>query len=147
MPTEESGSGGASFSSVVMRQSEGEIIDRITQGEHATLDFQLQCAPGIHDTSLSVYVMDQAQTPIICYPDIPHALPLQADGSRSASIRISLGMLDLNAGRYSFVLALTEKGSARCLCRQQGISPFQVTSTAVHWGSIVRTATPQTLSH
>lgn len=145
MPTEASGSGGAAFSRIALRQREGQKIETLAQGESATLDFFLKCDPGIHDTSVSVYVMDQAQTPIICYPDIPHSLPLQSDGSRSEMLRMSLGRLDLNAGRYSFVLAVMERGSERCLCRQQGLLPFQVTSTSMHWGSIVRQVTLQSL--
>jgi lipopolysaccharide transport system ATP-binding protein len=70
IPADASGSGGAEITKAkIHHDGESDTTD-IAQGINAALDFHLLISEGTMDTILNVYIMDQAQTPIICYPDL-----------------------------------------------------------------------------
>jgi hypothetical protein len=62
-------------------------------------------------------------------------------------LRLPLGSLDLNAGRYSFVIGVAERISNRCLRREQGLAPFQILADVIQWGSIVRESSAEILAN
>ena len=62
-------------------------------------------------------------------------LPISAGLHR---LEIPLGEVDLNAGKYSFVIGIRDAGTAAILRRVQGLCPFRVLSRTTHWGRIVR---------
>ena len=147
IPADASGSGGAEITKAkIHHDGESDTTD-IAQGINAALDFHLLISEGTMDTILNVYIMDQAQTPIICYPDVPHPLRRNANGSCAAMLRLPLGSLDLNAGRYSFVIGVAERISNRCLRREQGLAPFQILADVMQWGSIVRESSAEILAN
>ena len=55
-------------------------------------------------------------------------------------IRVELGTIDLNAGKYSLVISVEDEVSSVRLARLQGYGKFRVTSDLVHWARIVRKA-------
>lgn len=73
------------------------------------------------------------------------SLPIYGPDGRMLLIRpgahrfvIPLGKLDLNTGKYSFVVAIRETKSWIILARVQGLAPFRVFAPISHWGKIVR---------
>jgi hypothetical protein len=78
--------------------------------------------------------------PVMCLPFVHHDWQPAEPGFHQATFRIPLGTLELNAGRYSFIVLLQEKSSQKNLARVQGLAPFTMQADAVHWATIVRQA-------
>lgn len=53
-------------------------------------------------------------------------------------IRVAMGAFDLNAGGYSFLLAVHDAGSKHIRYRHQGLVPFRITAPRYHSGRIIR---------
>jgi len=95
---------------------------------------------------IEVFIHDEAMAPLI-------AIPLHGADSRPLRLpagehvlQIALGALDLNAGKYSFVVSVTDLKTSVSLVRAQGLRPFRVFSDRTQWGRIVRPAVPQVLT-
>jgi hypothetical protein len=58
-------------------------------------------------------------------------------------LEIPLGIMDLNAGKYHFVVGIIDMKSGIGLARVQGLRPFRVFSNHTVWGRIVRPAVAQ----
>lgn len=58
------------------------------------------------------------------------------------SLKIPFGKIDLNAGKYSFNITITDADTRIILARVQGISPFRVIAERNFWGKIVRPVIP-----
>ena len=82
---------------------------------------------------ISIYIVDQAQNPVVCYPGI--STEWQAG---TASMRLPLGQVELNAGRYSIVVVAAGAEDGVCLCRAQGLTPFFVQADKFEWAAVVR---------
>jgi lipopolysaccharide transport system ATP-binding protein len=89
-------------------------------------------------SSLTIYIMDNAMSPVACYCASSHKDLLAQVPQGLTKLKIDMGLLDLNVGRYSLVISVVENYSKICLTRVQGISPFRIRAEDVHWGSIVR---------
>ena len=119
----------------------GDVVE-VLQGSDADFSVQIEVAVGKHPIEVQLYVMDQASTPVICYPGItPERDHFQRDNN-SISMSLPIGRLDLNAGRYSWVVAIKSLKDGVCLCRSEGIAPFHIVASQVHWGAVVRHITP-----
>jgi lipopolysaccharide transport system ATP-binding protein len=62
-------------------------------------------------------------------------------------LAIPFGQLDLNAGKYSFNITITNANTLMILARVQGICPFRVIATENFWGKIMRPAFPSQIEH
>ncbi|MCE2693097.1 MAG: ABC transporter ATP-binding protein [Verrucomicrobiaceae bacterium] len=122
---------------ILTTQQSGKICE-IGQGEEAELlidaNIESTCLPVI----LTLYILDQGMNPVICYPDISNDWQPAESGHHRAHIRVSLGPLELNAGRYSFVVQFQEKASSKYPGRIQGLAPFSVRAKNLFWAPIVR---------
>jgi hypothetical protein len=58
-------------------------------------------------------------------------------------LEIPLGIIELNSGKYNFVVGVTDPKTGLALTRVQGLRPFRVFSRGVAWGKIVRPAVAQ----
>jgi lipopolysaccharide transport system ATP-binding protein len=126
------------FSLLVDGQEVSAGEPRLAQGAgaHAVLDVRV--ARSCDAAEMSLYIHDEALTPVVCVPvmgdgEVPLSL---APGEWRLSV--SLGALDLNAGKYSFVVAVRDQRTMVALCRVQGIFPFRVFASRSHWGNVVR---------
>jgi len=127
------------ISSDLANQGSETKICTIDQGSPAILSLTI-----INNSSvkgrLHVYIMDNTQNPVICYcaPDEldDHAFNNIKPGF--TQLRVDLGFIELNAGRYSFTVAVVNMISLKTLIRHQGLYPFQVSAKYVHWGQFIR---------
>jgi lipopolysaccharide transport system ATP-binding protein len=55
-------------------------------------------------------------------------------------VRVPLGRLDLNAGRYSVLVVVRDPITGITRCRHQGLAPFTIHADRVHWSKFVRPA-------
>jgi lipopolysaccharide transport system ATP-binding protein len=111
---------------------------RLAQGTSAHADLSVRVAGGRNGAQLSLYIHDDALSPVVCVPvvdDTGNPLTLRPGDWR---VRIPLGPLELNAGKYSFVLAVRDDHSMVALCRVQGILPFRIFASQSYWGKVVR---------
>jgi lipopolysaccharide transport system ATP-binding protein len=141
-----SGTGEASVENVrLIRRNQnasdrpGELVE-VAHGESVDLTFDVNFQQG-KPLPHSVYlqVNDQVTTPVMCFPKVPsgHSSP-SPSGTGGVSYRIPLGKVELNSGRYSFVIAVGHVDDNRCLCRLQGAGSFLVHADKVYWGTVVR---------
>ena len=111
---------------------------QLAQGTSAHADLSVHVAGGRNGAQLSLYIHDEALSPVVCVPvldDTGNPLTLKPGNWR---IRVPLGALELNAGKYSFVLAVRDDQSMVALCRIQGIFPFRIFASKSYWGKVVR---------
>ncbi len=59
-------------------------------------------------------------------------------GAGTHTLSIPVGRLELNAGRYSFMVYLRDASDHTGLCRHQGLLPFNVQAERVFWSRFVR---------
>lgn len=88
----------------------------------------------IEDQALSTLVcipIHDAYSQILCLPPGEHLL------------EIPLGIIDLNFGKYTFVVEIFDTNTSIILARVDCLRPFRVFSDQTHWGKIVRPAVAQ----
>ena len=90
-----------------------------------------------------LYIHDEAMAPLVCTPihdASSRMLPLPPG---EHVLEIPLGLIELNTGKYSFVVAILDAATSIVLARVEGIRPFRVLSDQTHWGKMVRPAIPR----
>jgi len=81
---------------------------------------------------LNVFIHDEALTPIVCLPvqdEAGEPLCLQTGQCR---VSVPVGILELNAGKYSFVIGVRDASTSISLCRLQGVLPFRIYASKSH---------------
>jgi lipopolysaccharide transport system ATP-binding protein len=110
----------------------------IPQGSQVYLEFEVTNYTALQ-ACLSIYIMDNSISPVICYYASNQAQhPLNKVPKGLTKLRVNLGSLELNAGRYSFVVAVSDPLTKQSLTRVQGICPFRIRANDVQWGQFVR---------
>lgn len=116
----------------------GQVEPCIAQGAEATVVLHLEVEESVGAATVMLQINDMAMSPLV-------SLPLQAADGQMLLVRpgvhqleLKLGRLDLNAGKYSFVVAVRDADSAAVLGRTQGLAPFRISAPVTHWGKIVR---------
>lgn len=89
---------------------------------------------------LHLYIMDEAMTPIICFPVQDSEGRLSRLPSGRVEVEVPCGALELSSGKYSIAVAVTDSETTVSLTRVQGLCPFRVFAPRAHWGRIVRPA-------
>jgi lipopolysaccharide transport system ATP-binding protein len=115
----------------------------IEQGAHLFASLALQVDPSVQSAEILFQINDIAMNPVMSLPVLAPTGEMLAIPSGTHTLRLALGCVDLNAGKYSFVVVVRESGTLKILARVQAIAPFRVTAPATHWGSIVRPAVLQ----
>ena len=136
-----SGSGGAEVLALGLRVN-GEIlaIDNVLleQGTSAAAQLTVRIDAGRRGANLLLQINDEAMAPLLCVPVLgPDRRLLQLPPGLHR-LEIPLGDLDLNAGKYSFVIAVRDSDTSSVLTRAQGLNPFRVFSRHTYWGKIIR---------
>ncbi len=88
---------------------------------------------------MSITVADATLTALLVIPVVDeNGTPISL-GPGEHELQIPLGPVELNAGLYSFVIAVRNASTKVNLCRHQGVHPFRVHADRVHWAKFVRT--------
>ncbi|HRI11761.1 MAG TPA: ABC transporter ATP-binding protein [Verrucomicrobiota bacterium] len=142
---QESGTGDAVVHEARMINSLGLPLsdtDLVKQGETITVEIDLSIHSSIKAASIGIHILDQSMTaqvisfPIKAISGAPSSLP-----SGRHRLRVPLGPLELNAGKYSFMLSIADTQTRVILLRLQGICPFKVYSDSVSWSQFIRPVT------
>jgi lipopolysaccharide transport system ATP-binding protein len=111
---------------------------RIPQGSLGVLVVRVTIAPRAGRATLGAFIIDEAATPVISLPVTDEARQARLFESGDWRVEIPLGALELNAGRYAFVLAVRDAETSTILVRSEGQAPFTVVADHAHWGHLVR---------
>jgi lipopolysaccharide transport system ATP-binding protein len=124
-------SGGRSWS--------GEEEGSLRQGEELTVSFDVRITnPKIRGVCANLAIHDQGMDPVIAYRDNGEANGVRLLPSGSGRFTIALGKIDLNAGKYSLLIAVRDPDGRQTLARVQGLGTFRVIADIVSWGRIHR---------
>ena len=119
---------------------------RVQQGEAADLRVAFDIKETSRAALMHIYIMDEAMSPVVCLPVVDEDGHPRKFGPGSHEIVVSLGTVDLVAGKYSFTLALSDEDTKRSLLRSQGLHEFRVFADRANWGRIVRPAVARRVS-
>lgn len=110
----------------------------IPQGAEATAVLRLEVDESVKAATVMLQVNDTAMAPLISHPLQSADGEMFLVGPGTHRLELKLGTLDLNAGKYSFVVAIRDAASSTVLGRTQGLAPFRISAPVTHWGRIVR---------
>lgn len=140
-----SGSGKAEIHDFKLEISGGiyeKGISAINYGDTVNIRMKFSVDNDISGVYVMVYIHDESMAPIICYPIKNENNQIKYFDNGLNEITIPLGKIDLNAGRYTFVVTITDKDSSIILRRSQGLNTFTVVNDIKYWGCLVRPAVP-----
>ena len=141
IPLSVTGSGKAVVTNArIVSEAEPNGTAEIPQGASCELHLDIQVESAYLPSELTLYVLDQALNPVMCFPDIPHGWQPVGNGFHHGSFQIPMGKMELNAGRYSMIVLLQERSTEKYLTRVQGLAPFSIRADTVHWASVIRHA-------
>jgi len=140
-----SGSGGAAVLNLHM-EVDGQRIPSegcaVQQGSEAVVDLHVRINEGRKGV-VSVYVDDATLSQVLIVPVADargEHLVLEPGEHR---LRVPLGNLEMNAGRYSLLVGIRDPQDDSGLCRHQGLHPFTVLADRVYWSKFVRKGTTE----
>ena len=120
----------------------GEEI-RFERGALATALLRVKVDGPRDRAHVTLHIHDETTAPVVCTPiQDDHSRPLGLPPGEHL-LEIPLGVIELNAGKYSFVVGVSDPKSQLGLARVQGLRPFRVTAKSTVWGKIVRPAVAQ----
>jgi len=115
----------------------------IPQGSPATAVLRMQVNGPRACAHASLFIMDETMVPLVCVPIHDAYSQMLCLPPGEHLLEIPLGIIDLNAGKYSFVVSILDANTSIGLARVQGLRPFRVFSDRTQWGKIVRPAVPK----
>lgn len=137
------GTGGAIIENIQLHAKDqswhGEEEATVFQGEVLSVTFDVKMLDRKFTTArITVQVMDQWFEPVIFFIPSEHDSFKRSLSPGLYHVRITLGPIDLNAGKYSLVISVEDAHSHIRIVRIQGFGKFRVTSNLMHWARIVR---------
>ena len=116
----------------------------IARGAFAVAELDLALDETCGAAEVLLYIHDEAMAPLMCFPVQDTGSRMLQLGSGRHRLVIPLGPMELNSGKYSFVVGVRDPETHTVFTRVQGLHPFRILSEATYWGRLVRPA-PTTL--
>jgi lipopolysaccharide transport system ATP-binding protein len=141
-----SGAGGAQVSELDLLTNGVTVSGeepRIPQGSSATAVLGLRVTGQQTCAHAWLYIHDESMTPVVCAPIQDASSHMLCLPPGEHLLDIPLGFMELNAGKYSFVVAILDANTSIVLTRVAGLRPFRVLSDRTYWAKIVRPAVTQ----
>jgi len=120
----------------------GESAIEIQQGQDLTIELEVLIQSASESNTIGVYIDDESQSQVVGYPLHDMKGNLLEFGNGVHVIKIPLGVIDLNTGQYSFMIAVRDTVNQTTLLRIAGVYPFLVIGDKKMWTKIVRPVTP-----
>jgi lipopolysaccharide transport system ATP-binding protein len=146
-PTETTvaGTGGAVIENIQIRSKDKSWTDdeeaTLLQGEELSVLFDVKMLDlKCKNSRFSIHVMDQGFEPIIAFLASKSGTLTFTMSPDFYRVRMELGKIDLNVGKYSLVISIENADSRIRLARIQGFGKFRVISESMQWGIVVRQA-------
>lgn len=135
-----SGNGGLRVLEAVILVDGDELPDgsaTVAQGAEAVVSLRVQVGDS-HLAQLSVYIDDATHAQVLVVPvnDAEGSPIILSAGAHH--LHVPLGVMEMNAGKYSVLVAAKDPRYESALCRHQGLSPFTVTAGRTYWSKFVR---------
>jgi hypothetical protein len=110
----------------------------IAQGIELAVSIHLRLSKRVENGELNLVIRDGAMAPVITLPlyKIREGKTLSSPGDYL--LEIELGKVELNGGKYSFVVYMRDSKSGINLGRVEGVCPFQVVASSHYYSRIVR---------
>jgi lipopolysaccharide transport system ATP-binding protein len=119
-----------------------DVEPRIQQGTSALVRLAINLERVQSEANIHCFVHDGSMSPVVCLPVCDPDGDLARFPSGEIRIDVPLGALELGAGKYSFVVCVSDHATGEGLARAQGLRPFRIVAKRVQWGKIVRPAVP-----
>jgi lipopolysaccharide transport system ATP-binding protein len=112
-------------------------IWQINQGDQISLSFDFVFNKGSKmGVDLFTYIIDLKSNPVICF----NKFSINNKGGNILSLKLDLGVFDLNSGRYSFTIGAVDLIKGNSIVRMEGVLPFFIVGQSFDWGYINRNA-------
>lgn len=121
--------------SQILKDSKNNLW-QINQGDQISLSLDLVIKDRNLEVDIFTYIMDLQSTPIICF----NKLDFKNKDKNFSSLKLDLGILDLNSGRYSFTIGVVDSLQGNSIVRMEGVLPFFIEGQSFDWGFINRNA-------
>jgi len=135
-----SGSGQASVLDLSLA-ADGVAVESDTptlkQGQDLTATLRVRIEKD-QTAEVNVVIADATLTGLINIPVMDERGDYIKFGPGEHNLQIPLGMVELNAGLYSFIVGIRNATTNITLCRHQGLQPFRVHADRVYWAKFVR---------
>lgn len=145
-----SGTGGAEIAHLSLLAAGKEITqpertpgneNTLRQGIDVAVHLQVKVLGDHQTVTILVVVMDESMSPILAAPVCdPQGNPAELSGP-NIQLNVPLGALELNSGKYSLAVSVTDPATREVLVRAQGLVPFRVLADRTYWAKIVRPTT------
>jgi lipopolysaccharide transport system ATP-binding protein len=128
---------------IVNKQNVGNIEPTIPHGAEIGLRIKMRINSSRSGATMNVNITDATMNQIITMPMYNTDGELNLFPAGVLEIQMSMGIVELSSGKYSFTIAVVDSKTNESLTRIQGISPFRIISDKVYWGKLVRHVVPQ----
>jgi len=111
---------------------------RVGLDDEVRLEMKLAIDPTVRDAVVTVYLDDESFNQVYCFPMTQFDKTMRRYSSGEIACSLPLGRLELNSGRYTFLVIVRDLHRNSICLRHQGISPFIAASGVPLYGRIVR---------
>ena len=143
-----SGSGQASVMDLSLA-ADGVAVEGDTptllQGQEVTATLRVSIEKG-QTAEVNLVIADATLTGLINIPVMDEQGSYIVIGPGEHDLQVPLGVVELNAGLYSFIVGIRNATTNITLCRHQGLQPFRVHADRVAWTKFVRTGVSKVLA-
>jgi len=113
---------------------------KVKRGSRPTALLRIKVRGPRHGVHVLINVLDQAMSPVISTPIRETEAKMLCVPPGESRLEIPLWEIDLNSGKYSFVVSIKDADTSITLARAQGLRPFIISIEETYWGKIVRPA-------
>ncbi|WP_163336847.1 ABC transporter ATP-binding protein [Desulfopila sp. IMCC35008] len=117
-------------------EQNSELI--ISQGTAATVRLEINISRVGSQITVILCIMDESMTPVLSVPICADDGNLAQFLGSTIHLDIPLGIIELNSGKYSLMLAVSDARTKELLLRVQGLIPFRVFADKSYWAKFVR---------
>lgn len=113
-------------------EDEGSAIDPSAE---LTVRLGFRIDKSISRANLVIVIRNDAEMPVRTFPICDREGKPASFSAGEHLVEIPLGPIELNNGKYAFVVALSDESSRVILIRVQGLHPFRVVSPGNYWSA------------
>jgi lipopolysaccharide transport system ATP-binding protein len=143
-----SGSGDAQILSALMTvdgMPVHEVDPTLPQGADMVITVTVRVTQA-RKAHVTVLVDDASLAPLLGVPVVDERGEFIELGPGDHTLRVPMGRMDLNVGKYAVLVTVRDAVDNTNLCRHQGLLPFRVHAERVYWAKFIRMNASERLS-
>lgn len=110
----------------------------VEHGCFVTVLLKIEIDKSISGAHLMISIHDEAMSPVMCSPVRNMNQEMYCISGGRYNLEIPIGLIELNSGKYSFVIGIYDPLKNMILARIQGIRSFRIVNDKKYWGYLVR---------